>query len=388
MVLNNNSTVRFLIVDDDTLVVELLKHKLTSIGYICSAAYNGKDALEFMNRNEFEIVLLDIRMPGESGLETLEKIKNHFPGTAVIMITAQRDIETAVMAMKLGAYDYLTKPIDLTFLELSIKRALERRGLVLENLKYHVELEDRVEKQTQQIRQSFLNSITSLAFALEARDNYTSGHSQRVTAIATAIATEMDLDKSSIEKIGLAGMVHDIGKIGIKESILNKPGALTNEEYENIKKHCELGERILRPVIGDTEILKIVRHHHERYDGKGYPDGLSGKDIPGGARILQVADSLDSIVDDLQKAEPLSQGASIVAVADAFDAITTNRPYRKASSTEEAISEMIKHKGKQFDPDVIDALLNIFNKNKLVLPYREIDTDNRLNNDIKLETRA
>lgn len=353
---------RFLIVDDDELVVELLRHKLSVSGYTCMVAYNGKDALDLMNRQEFEIVLLDIRMPGESGLEILQVIKLHFPNTAVIMITAQRDIETAISAMQFGAYDYLTKPIDLTFLDLSIKRALDRRRLLLENLKYQLELEDRVEKQTHQIRQSFLNSITSLAFALEARDKYTIGHSQRVTLIATAVAAELGMSEKEIDRIWMAGLLHDIGKIGIKETILNKNGPLTDEEYEHIKKHCELGERILRPIINDEETLSIVRHHHERYDGNGYPDGLCGKQINCGARILHVAEAYDSLTGNVEEPEHISLGASIIAVADSYDAITTDRPYRKARTPAEAVAEMLLQKGKQFDPDVIDAFVNAYKK--------------------------
>jgi HD-GYP domain-containing protein (c-di-GMP phosphodiesterase class II) len=171
-----------------------------------------------------------------------------------------------------------------------------------------------------------------------------------VTKVAVAIARKLDLPEEMIEKIGLAGMLHDIGKIGIIESVLNKPGRLTPDEFTHVKEHCEIGERILTPIVEDSEILEMVRHHHERYDGKGYPDGISAMQLSLGAEILAVADSYTTM---------LSKGAMALALSDAYDAMTSDRPYRKALSHEEACDEILKGRGTQFAPDIVDAFLEI-----------------------------
>ncbi|GAG12177.1 unnamed protein product, partial [marine sediment metagenome] len=262
--------------------------RLSDEGHECTVASDGTSALRQLNAHQFDLALLDIRMPGKSGTDILREIQVKYPDTAVIMVTAVLDVETAIESINMGAYDYIIKPVDLNMLAVSVDRALDKRRLILENREYQLHLEEKVEAQTQKIRNSFLNSITSLAYALEAKDKYTSGHSQRVTETAVAIARELGMSEESIEKIRLAGLVHDVGKIGLRESVLKKPGRLTDQEYRHVMSHCEIGERILSPVMEDEEILRMVRHHHERYDGTGYPDGLSGEDIPEGARILAV----------------------------------------------------------------------------------------------------
>ncbi len=322
-----------LIVDDEEVIRRLLQRKLSGEGYRCEEAGSAEQALDRLMSNTVELVILDIKMPGKSGIELLPKIEANYPDTAVIMATAITDTSTAIQCMKQGAYDYLTKPFNLDEVILSVGRALEKRRLELENRDYQQHLEQKVEEQANKIRASFLNAITALAYALEAKDKYTSGHSQRVTEMSVAIAKELDMPQDSIDKIRLAGLVHDIGKIGVKESVLNKPGKLTDEEYQHIKSHCDIGERILTPIVEDEEILKAVRHHHERYDGRGYPDGLSGKQIPLSARIL--------------------------AVADTYDALTSERPYREAMSAENAFAEIEFGKGTQFEPEVVSALLRI-----------------------------
>lgn len=322
-----------LIVDDEEVIRRFLHQRLSSEGYQCQEASSADQALDELKSNPTELVLLDIKMPGKSGMELLPELKVRYPDTAVIMATAIADTSTAIQCMKEGAYDYITKPFNLDEVVLSVGKALEKRRLELENRDYQQHLEQQVEEQAKKIRASFLNAITALAYALEAKDIYTSGHSQRVTEISVAIARELGMPQDSIDKIRLAGLVHDIGKIGIRESVLNKPASLTDEESKHIKSHCEAGERILTPIVEDEEILKAVRHHHERYDGMGYPDGLRGEQIPLGARIL--------------------------AVADTFDAMTSERPYRAAMSDEAACAEIERCKGTQFDPEVADAFLRI-----------------------------
>jgi putative two-component system response regulator len=323
-----------LLVDDEEVIRRLLEQRLSSEGYRCEQAADAEEALEKLKAGSIELVILDIRMPGKSGVELLPEIKAKYPDTAVIMATAVDDANTAINCMKAGAYDYLTKPFNLEEVGFSVRRALERRRLKLENRDYQQHLEQKVEEQAQKIRGSFFNAITALAYALEAKDVYTSGHSQRVTEISVAIAKHLGLPEETIEKIRLAGLVHDIGKIGVRESILNKPGSLSDEEYKHVRLHSETGERILKPIVDDGEILKAVRHHHEHYDGTGYPDGLKGEQIP--------------------------QLARIIAVADTFDAMTSGRPYRKALTQEAACAEVERCRGTQFDPEVASAFLEIW----------------------------
>jgi len=322
---------RILIVDDEEAIRRLLHQKLSAEGYQCQEAGNADQALDKLVNNSVELVILDIKMPGKSGTELLPELKVRYPDTAVIMATAITDTHTAIQCMKGGAYDYITKPFNLDELILTVERALEKRRLELENRDYQQHLEQKVEEQAKKIRAAFLNAITALAYALEAKDRYTSGHSQRVTEISVAIVKELGMPQGSIDEIRLAGLIHDIGKIGVRESVLNKPAKLTDDEFKHIKSHCDVGEHILTPIVEDEEILKMVRHHHERYDGTGYPDRLKGEQIPLGARIL--------------------------AVADTFDAMTSERPYREAMSDETACAEIERCKGTQFDPEVADAFL-------------------------------
>lgn len=322
---------RILIVDDEELVRRLLHQRLSAEGYQCHEAGSAKQAVDKLLNNSFGLVILDIKMPGKSGVELLPKIKASHPDIAVIMATAVTDTNTAIQCMKQGAYDYVTKPFNLDEVVLSVGRALEKRRLGLENRDYQQHLEQKVEAQARKIRVSFLSAVTALAYALEAKDEYTSGHSQRVAEISIAVAKELGMPRYSIEKIRLAGLIHDIGKIGMRESILNKLGRLTNEEFHQVKRHPEIGEHILNPIVDDEKIIMVVRHHHEHYDGTGYPDGLSGEQIPLGARIL--------------------------ALADTYDAMTSKRSYRRAMSAEAACSEIERCKGTQFDPEVVDAFL-------------------------------
>jgi len=324
---------RILIVDDEPGVRELLHRRLAKEGYQCQEAGDGDQALDRMETAPSALILLDIKMPGKSGTEVLPEIRARYPDTAVVMATAMTDTSTAIQCMKEGAYDYVTKPFNLAEVVLSVDRALEKRRLELENRDYQQHLEQKVEEQAKRIRKSFLNAITALAYALEAKDRYTSGHSQRVTEMSVAIARELKMPRGKVEKIRLAGLIHDIGKIGIRESVLNKPGSLTDDEYGHIKSHPELGEHILAPIVEDKEILGMVRHHHECYDGRGYPDGLGGEQIPLGARIM--------------------------AVADAYDAMTSERPYREAMGTEAACEEIKRCTGTQFDPVVVAAFLKM-----------------------------
>jgi HD-GYP domain-containing protein (c-di-GMP phosphodiesterase class II) len=249
------------------------------------------------------------------------------------MITAVADVEIAVNCLAIGAADYVVKPYQLEDVRARVAQALEKRRLILENRAYREGLEQRVTVQARRLEELFLASIQSLAEALELKDPYTRGHSIRVSHYSTVIARAMGLSGEMLRQIELGGHVHDIGKIGVRESVLNKVGRLTPEEYAHIMTHPVLGWRILAPLLGETpHALNIVRSHHERYDGRGVPDGLKCDEIPVEARI--------------------------VAAADALDAMTSDRPYRPAEMSFDAvIEEIIRNSGTQFDPEVVRAVV-------------------------------
>ena len=292
------------------------------------------------------LVISDLRMPEVDGIELLREIRARYPDTAVIMLTAVADVEMAVKCLAIGAMDYLTKPFHLEEVRARVGQALERRRLILENRDYQERLEERVAAQARRLEELFLTGIQSLAEALEVKDPYTRGHSIRVSTYSSVIARALRLDDEMIWQIELGGHVHDLGKIGVREAVLNKPGRLTPEEYEHIMIHPVVGWRILAPLLGDAPIaLNIVRSHHERMDGRGVPDQLRGRAIPLEARIA--------------------------AVADALDAMTSGRPYRSAELTlEGAVGELRRNRGVQFDADVVEAVLQAVADGALVLVPR------------------
>lgn len=323
---------RILVVDDEAMVRKLLCQKLSREGYQCQEAGSAEQALDKLRDNPTELVILDIKMPGKSGIEVLPEIKANYADTAVIMATALTDASIITHCMKQGAYDYICKPFNLAEVVTNVEGVLGKRRLELEIKKYQQHLEHRVGKQTKEIRKVFLGAIEALAFALEAKDQYTAGHSRRVTDIAVAIGEELGLSPNDIEDLRWGGLLHDVGKIAVDQLIQNKPGELTPEEYEHIMTHPHVGAGIVKPVVNE-KVVKMIEHHHDFYDGSGMNQVVSGEDVPLGARIL--------------------------AVADAFDAMTSDRPYRSAMSIGEALGEIKRYVGIQFDPDVVDAFFKI-----------------------------
>jgi response regulator RpfG family c-di-GMP phosphodiesterase len=282
-------------------------------------------------------------MPKMGGIELLRQMRSRYPDVAVVMITGNADVETAVGALGLGAMDYITKPFQLEEVRARVRQALEKRRLILENRDYQINLEEKVRVQQRRLEELFLAGVQSLSAALEAKDPYTRGHSERVAQYSVCLAREFGLSAELIRQVELGGRVHDIGKIGVREEVLNKTGPLTPEEYEHIMTHPVIGWRILAPLLGDApRSLNIVRWHHERFDGKGLPDRLSGQGIPLEARI--------------------------VAAADTLDAITSDRPYRTSEKTlPMAVEELVRNSGTQFDPDVIAALVEVTRRGDLRL---------------------
>ena len=341
-----NRDEKILVVDDEQSIRELIVTSLEDNGYLCSTAADGQEALRKLEEEDYQLVISDIKMPGMDGIELLKRILSEYRDVAVIMVTSLVNINYSIEAMKLGAYDYILKPFDLGSLLISVQRAFERRMLIIKNREYQYNLELKVEEQTREIRKVFLNAIEALAQALEAKDAYTSGHSHRVTEISVIIAKELEIDSDYVDKIRLSGLLHDIGKIGIRGDVLNKPGRLTESEYKHVSTHPSIGVKILQFLIKENDVIEIIKHHHEFYNGKGLPDGLRMEKIPIGSRIL--------------------------AVADTFDAMTSTRPYRNALSPETAYKELERCKGTQFDPDVVDAFFRCREKVERIISGKEI----------------
>ncbi len=329
-----------LVVDDEPNIREYVKELLEEQGgYEAITASNGKEALDFFlkNRDKIAIIMSDIKMPVMDGLEFLKEVKLIEPDAVVIMISALNDIKSAINAMDRGAYTYITKPFKMSELLIVVKRAIEKRKLLIENKRYQLHLEELVKERTKELEKAykeldevFNSTLLTLVNALDARDTETEGHSERVTYYTLELAKNMGIkDEKFLKTLKIAALLHDIGKIGIPDEILRKPGKLSEEEWQIMKQHPMLGYKILKNIKQLNDVAEIVLHHHERFDGTGYPVGLRGEEIPLGSRIFSVADTID--------------------------AMTSDRPYRKALTFEKTAEELKKWSGKQFDPKVVEA---------------------------------
>lgn len=319
--------------DDDAQVRQVLSRVIATHGLSPVEASSGADALAVLKRvGEVPLCVSDIYMPEMDGVTFLREALQRYPDMAVIMLTGMAEVNTAVECLKLGALDYISKPVMVEEVRARLDKALEKRRLVLENRFYQQSLELRVRDLDRKNRASLINGVQTLVHALEAKDAYTSGHSTRVSRYATKTAVLLGFADDALEHVRLGGELHDIGKIGTREAILNKPGPLTPEEFEHVKEHSTLGEKILAPFLAQSpSVLRIVRSHHERMDGSGFPDALRGEAIPLEARL--------------------------VAVVDAFDAMTTNRAYRPSLPVPEAIDELRRCSGRHFDAKVVESFL-------------------------------
>jgi putative two-component system response regulator len=326
---------RCLVVDDEPRLRRVLVRLLEGEGFRCVEAGSGLEALAQLEREPVPLVISDLRMPEMDGVALLREVTSRWPETAVIVVTAVAEVESAVACLQMGALDYVAKPFHLDEVRARVTQALDKRRLLQENRNYQHHLEERVEAQARRIEELFLEGVHALVHALEAKDGYTRGHSMRVANYAVGIATALGLDAELVDTIALGAELHDVGKIGVSESVLHKAGKLTDDEYRHIMDHTVIGARILGPLMRDAPgSLAIVRWHHERLDGKGSPDGLKGDAIPFEARL--------------------------VSVADAFDAMTSVRPYRPSLSVTHAMEELKTWKGVQFDAAIVDAFQRAF----------------------------
>lgn len=329
----DGGSTRCLIVDDDAQVRQVLSRVIATQGLSPIEASSGSDALSLLKRvGEVPVCISDIYMPEMDGVTFLREALQQYPDMAIIMLTGMAEVNTAVECLKLGALDYISKPVIMEEVRARLNKALEKRRLILENRFYQQSLELRVQDLDRKNRSSLINGVQMLVQALEAKDAYTRGHSSRVSRYALKTAVLLGFTDEALEHIRLGGELHDIGKIGTREFILNKPGPLTPEEFQHVKEHSALGEKILAPFLSQSPVvLKIVRSHHERMDGSGFPDALRGGQIPLEARV--------------------------VAVVDAFDAMTTNRAYRAQLSVSQAVAELQRCAGFHFDAQVVEAFL-------------------------------
>src|SRR4051812_8240538 len=331
---------RILIVDDEAPIRALLGEHLQQVGYDVALARDGRAAMELLNSGDFDLVLTDVRMPGMTGLELLAEVIRTQPGVGVLMLTACEDLTLAVNAMRIGALDYILKPFRLNEITKSVQEALQRRRNQLEQAQRMQLLEETVNERTVELRRMLdrlhdASEITleALVAALDAREHETKAHSKRVSEYTLYLAREMSVEPAQLDVIRRGAMLHDIGKIGISDTILLKPGKLTGEEWVSMQKHPQIGYWILEGIEALQPASDVVLSHHERYDGTGYPRKLQGDEIPLGARIFSVADTLD--------------------------VMTSDRPYRKALSYVEARAEIAQFSGSQFDPDVVKYFLQV-----------------------------
>ncbi len=332
-----------LVVDDEEPIRNALKKFLTQQQFEVYTAGSGDEALQQLKRHKVALMLCDIRMPGTSGVDLVPQAIEIEPELAILMLTAVNDATSAALCMQRGAMDYLTKPIELSDLGRAVQRALKRREMLLESRQLNQWLKEEVTTRTAELQRERMKleqiavaTLEALVNALEAKDPYMRGHSARVADLSATIAAQLGLGDEEVEQVRVAGRLHDIGKIGTRESVLNKQGALTPDEFEHVKQHVVIGSQILAPLPHLEHIIPMVRSHHERWDGTGYPDGVRGEAIPIGGRII--------------------------AAAEIYDALCTARPYQEKMTPEQAADRMADLAGTVLDPQVYQAIATVVSR--------------------------
>jgi putative two-component system response regulator len=331
----NTSAARILVVDDEPEINNVLCDLLNT-RYECASAGSAEEALELLRRQSFNLVISDITMTGMSGLEMVPHVLGVSPQTVVVLISGAQTIESAIEALRVGAFDYIMKPFGLRQVEAAVKRALEHYELRESKRRYENQLEELVEQRTAELdralgslEDAYRTTLKALAAALETRDHETHGHSQRVVSFSLRLGCELGISREQLKSLEFGSLLHDIGKIGVPDAILRKPAALDEDEWIKMRQHPLHGQQILRGIEFLDGAARVVAQHHEKWDGSGYPLGLRGEDIDLNARIF--------------------------AVADAFDALTSDRVYRTARSYEEAAAELDRCSGQHFDPKVVEV---------------------------------
>jgi response regulator RpfG family c-di-GMP phosphodiesterase len=331
----SNTQPAILLVDDEPEIINVLRD-LLSEQYECSSADSAEEALALLLQKSFHLVISDITMKGMSGLEMVPHVLAVSPQTVVVLVSGAQTIESAIEALRVGAFDYIMKPFDLRQVEAVVKRALEHYDLRDAKRRYENQLEELVEQRTAELDDAldslgdaYRTTLKALAAALETRDHETHGHSQRVVSFSLRLGYELGLDKEQLMSLEFGSLLHDIGKIGVPDAILRKPAALDEDEWIKMRQHPLHGQQILRGIEFLEGAARVVAQHHEKWDGSGYPLGLKGEDIDLNARIF--------------------------AVADAFDALTSDRVYRAAQSYEAASTELDRCISQHFDPKIVEA---------------------------------
>ena len=319
------------LVDDEPSALDVLESAARSWRFECQSAQSAEEALELLEKHPTPLVVTDLRMPGRGGVWLVREIQKRWPDIAIIVLTAGHDADAVAQCLDAGAHQYFLKPIKLDEFRHALEATLRAHRRDREHTCHRAKLERALSRQSRKLRVTFFAAIDSLVRTLEARDRNTSGHSMRVRSYVLRLADALGLDRRLRRQLGLAAKLHDIGKVGLPENVLNKTGALTPQELIVVREHPVIGERILAPIIRSRRVLSAIRGHHERFDGQGYPDGLRGEAIPLLARIL--------------------------TVADCFDAMTSVRAYRDALSWSDAKEVLRQGAGTQFDPAFVKPFL-------------------------------
>ncbi|MFN2571477.1 MAG: HD domain-containing phosphohydrolase [Gemmatimonadales bacterium] len=340
--------VTVLVVDDEEPIRNALRKYLKQQQFEVYAAASADEALQQLRLHKIALMLSDIRMPGTSGVDLVPQALEIEPDLAILMLTAVNDATSAALCMQRGAMDYLTKPIELADLGRAVQRALKRREMLLENRHLNQWLKEEVTTRTAELQRErhrlervSTATLEVLVNALEAKDPYLRGHSARVADLSANIAAEIGLGEEEVDRIRMAGRLHDLGKIGTREAVVNKEGPLTADEFEHVKQHVIIGAQILAPLVHLGDVVSMVKSHHERYDGTGYPDGLRGEEVPLGGRVI--------------------------AAAEVYDALTTSRPYQEKMTPELAVERMADLSGTVLDPKVFEALVRLVGRRQTLV---------------------
>jgi len=343
-----------LCVDDEPMIREILREALEQEGHRVSEAENGRIALDKVHEDNFDLIVTDVKMPVMDGFTLMKNLGDLTDQIPVVVITSFGDIDVAVDAIRLGAYDYVVKPFNISQVTISVQRALERRRLLIENLQYKKSLEQKVVEKTidlirknkkleqqakllegllRDLRESYEATLDAMVSAIESRDCETKHHCRRVQVYAVMLAQRLGVSPEQLVDISYGALLHDVGKIGVPDAILLKPGKLTDSEWEVMRRHTIIGHQMISRIKFLRGAALIVLHHHERWDGGGYPHGIVGEKIPLGARIFSIIDT--------------------------FDAMTSRRPYKEALPIEHARKEIKRCAGTQFDPRIVEEFLRI-----------------------------